>query len=44
MSGIDGVAKLTKFLTGMDMPITNDAKIWLEPGRFRPEIRKETRI
>ena len=40
MSGIDGVAKLTKILTGMDMPITNDAKIWLEARPLPPRNRE----
>lgn len=38
--GIDGVAKLTKILTGMDMPIVDDAKIWLEARPLPPRNRE----
>ena len=40
MGGTDGVAKLTKILTGMDMPITNDSKIWLEARPLPPRNRE----
>ena len=40
MGGIDGVAKLTKILTGMDMPIVDDAEIWLEARPLPPRNRE----
>lgn len=40
MGGLDGVAGLTKILTGADMPHTNDSMIWLEARPLPPRNRE----
>ena len=40
MGGLDGVVKLTKVLTGADMPHTNDSMIWLEARPLPPRNRE----
>ncbi|MXX53764.1 MAG: hypothetical protein F4Z35_07545 [Dehalococcoidia bacterium] len=40
IGGSEGVAKLTEILTGTDMPITNDCKIWLEARPLPPRNRE----
>ena len=43
MGGLDGVAKLTKILTGADMPHTNDSMIWLETQPRSPRLHSRNR-